>query len=289
MRDWDLSFKNQLLEVHTYRDFLKLFFYRPLHLTRPRKMSFAEFARKCDFASKSYIHDVIAGRKRLTPNAFEKVIAGLKLTSIWTDYFKCLVGAEESDFHISKKNEIFFLTRQNKLRDQIQRSLSVRTISTADTKAQEVFLTTNFPEIYASLGEVNVGTTMEGIIRRSRLPASSIQKALKDFESIGLIKFDSVNCRYIPLAVGLESYGLKNADIFRHDFFASLEKAKCRFPRQAVSGEALFMTQSMSVASSELSKFRQQLSDLIETFAVQTESSDGDCIAEVCISFTNNL
>jgi hypothetical protein len=68
-------------------------------------------------------------------------------------------------------------------------------------------------------------------------------------------------------------YSLKDGEIFKSNFFRSIDKMKMRFDIQSRSDESLFMT---------------QLTEVIENFASQAEIADGDCVADVCIGFTNN-
>lgn len=288
MKSWDPVFKNQLLLAPSYRDFLKLFFNREKAARNPKKISYAEFALRSNFASKSYMNDVIAGRKRLTPGAFDKVVLGLGLTATWADYLKSLAALEEDEFCSVKKDRAYYQNQVLKLKKQILRSLSSKEIPSQDRQAQKVFLTPEFPQIYASLGDVGIGESLEGILKKSRLPEKQVSQALNELESIGILRFDSKNQRYIPLSVSIEAYGLKSSDFFKNDFFRAMDKAKSRFKTQANTQEALFMTQSFSLDSRQLTLLRAQLAQVIESFAAQSETAEGDCIAEICISLTHN-
>lgn len=288
MRDWNDEFKIKLLESPNYREFMRLFFINRSNSEKPKRISFAEFARRCNFASKSYVNDIVLGRKKLTPNSFEKVAQGLKLNSTWTEYFKILVALQESDFQSPKKNSEYFRERHKKIKMQIQRSLSTCQISENESKYQRILLSPDFPEVYASLGELGEGAPWSVILKRSGLPQEHLKKVLEDFESIGLLKIDTMTAHYVPSFVAIESYGLQATEIFRRDFFASLEKSRTRFHKQAKSTDSLFMTQTFSVKSQDLCGFKMQLAELIENFSAQAESPEGDCLAEVCLSFTNN-
>lgn len=49
------------------------------------------------------------------------------------------------------------------------------------------------------------------------------------------------------------------------------------------------MTQTFSVNSQKLNEFKKNLAELISDFAAESESVDGDAIAEVVIGFTSNV
>lgn len=289
MKDWDSAFVGQLLEAASYREFIKLFFHRDKSIVKPKKLTFGEFAKRSNFASKAYLNDIIAGRKRITPGAFDKVVAGLRLNSLWAKYLRCLVSLEESKFHTADRGQDYYRAQRLKAKDQIQRGRSVRALRENQLEAQRIFLRPDFPEIYASLGDLGTGETLEGISRKTRLPIDSLKVALAELESIGLLHYDPSKQRYVPLSVGVEAYGLKDTSAFKSDFFRSLDKVKQRFTKQAPSENSLFMTQSFSVSSRQLNNLRKQLAEIVENFAAQAEDSDGDCVAEVCIGFTHNL
>lgn len=239
---------------------------------KPKKVSFVELARRCNFASKSYVNDIILGRKKLTPNALDKVVQGLKHNSIWTEYFKSLVALQEDSFQRRMKNSEYYSERHGKIKLQIQRNLSTRQISEKEPTCQRVFLSPEFPDVYASLGKLGVGASWPVILKRSGLPHGRLKKMLENLESIGLLRVDENTENYVPCFVAVESYGMRSEEIFKQDFFASLEKTKARFNKQAPSKEALFMTQTFSVKSQDLHVFCQQLADLIENFSAQAES-----------------
>ncbi len=288
MKDWDTAFVEQLLDAGSYREFIKLFFHRDKGIEKPKRLTFGEFALRSNFASKAYLNDIIAGRKRLTPGSFDKVASGLRLNSLWAKYLKNLAASEEPKFHSGGKDQKHYSNQCLKIKDQIPRSRSVRALLKPQLEIQRIFLRPDFPEIYASLGDLETGESFERIAQKSNLPPQQLKSALADLEAIGLVHHNLSTKRYVPLALNVEAYGLKNEEAFRSDFFRSLEKAKKRFAKQSPSESALFMTQSVSVRSDQLAPLRKQLAEIIENFAVQAEDADGDCVGEVCISWTHN-
>ena len=288
MKDWDQAFVAQLLQAANYRAFIKLFFHRDEGIENPKKLTFGEFAQRSSFASKSYLNDIIAGRKRLTPGAFEKVVVGLKLNSAWAKYFKSLVSVEEPKFHSATKDRSYFVQQCQKAKNQLLRSQSVTVVPRHAAKIQQVLVRQDFPEIYAALGDLGAGETFAGILRKTRFSEEILKKALTALESVELLKFDSLTGRYVPQSIGLDAYGLQDSELFKMVFFHSLEKAKKRFAKQAPGKEALFMTQSFSVKATQLAEIRQRIAETMDALSAQSEDSSGDCIAELCISFTSN-
>lgn len=84
-----------LVTAQDYRGFLAEAF-RLQKLTHPN-FSLASFARKAEFASRSYARDVIQGQKRITASSLPKFIKGLGLRGALKDAFIYLVGLSEPD------------------------------------------------------------------------------------------------------------------------------------------------------------------------------------------------
>lgn len=288
MSQWDISFKAKLLEAESYRDFLRCFFSKGTW-QRPRPLSFQEFANNSGLASKGFLADVIAGRKRLTPNSLPKVIVGLKLNREWANYLHFLVLAEEHSFDPRQKEprKQHYLLRVGQIREKLTKSLVARKMNKTSPLIS-VILRPDFPETFAALGAEKTGASLDEIIARTRFDRAKVERLIDDLVHVGLAERDSRNKNVKPLALALEGFDLQNSDFFKKDFFRSLEKAKIRFEKQADSDGSLFMTQTFSVKGDQLPIFKRKLSDLVNDFASNAESDRGDTIAEICISFTNN-
>jgi hypothetical protein len=289
MKKWDITFSQKLLSAENYRDFIKMFFCRDSDFRHPKKLTYGEFAKRSGFASKSYLNDIVAGRKRIAPGGFEKVVLGLGLNATWAKYFKCLVSKEESEFRALGKSPTDYHDQLQRLRGRLKGQLSSIEISRQEPQLQQLILGPNFPEIYASLGSVEKGETFENIQKKARIPKAELEVALNRFVAAGWVRYDDSTLRYIPRAFSLDAYGLDNSEFFRIDYLRSLERLKMRFSKQCQSKTALFMTQSISVRASQLMVLRERLSEVVENFASQAEDSDGDCIAEIQVSLTHNV
>ncbi len=287
VQTWDANFEQKLLVADSYRKFLALFFHPNPEWKRPRKLTYQEFATRAGFSSKSFMADIIANRKRLTPSSFEKTVAGLKLSPRWEEYLKCLVAKEEMAFLTPKYSTDYYARKLSELKIKIK-NRSERKPQIGNSPLMEVLLQPYFPEVYAGLGTVEKGTTLRELQVRTGFNTKALEKILLDLEKVGIVKSIPKTGRYLPVPSAIEAEKLNDEILFEKDFIRALQKAQGRFKSQAQSEESLFMTQTFSVKKSKLAGFRNSLAQLIIEFADDAEAAEGDAIAEICIGFTHN-
>ncbi len=284
-KPWDTEFETQLLNALDYREFLKTFFLKNRNCESPRALTYQEFANRAGFSSKSFMKEVIDGKKKLSPNSLEKVKVGLKLNGFWSDYFEGLIGSEEPSFQTAKHSKEYYEEKLSKLKKKFSK-LKDKKVLTSNSSLVQVFLETNFPEVYASLGDTDHGEEFNVIANRSKVETERLEAILQKMQESGLVL--KKGNKYIPIAGALDISEIKSTEVYKMDFFRSIEKAKQRFQAQLSSDKALFMTQTFSVSESQLQEFKESLAILIEEFSAECESPQGDCVAEVVVSFTNN-
>lgn len=286
MKSWSPDFEDQLLLARNYREFLHLFFTKKRSWDRPLALTFQGFANRSGFASKSFLKDVIAGRKRLTRNSFEATVLGLGLSKTWANYLEALIGREESSFQNHLLTQNYFEEQLRLIKNRIKKKKTATTFHPKSPVVQ-IFLEPYFPEVYASLGTVKSGAELKKILKRTALSTEQVINILNKMIEAGLVikKED----KYIPLAEALDVKEMKSSQVFQKDYFRSLDKAKMRFQKQVDSKQSLFLTQTFSVSSLQLSLLKNDLANLINDFASEAEDADGDTIAELNLSFTNTL
>jgi len=285
LRAWDPQFTDAQLRAENYRAFLRGFFIDASYRKCPKVLSYQEFATRAGFASKAFLNDVIAGKKRLTPSSIGKAAVGLGLNVQWADYLKYLVASEEPAFQSKQQPREYFLKRLSGQREKLLRSKRAKRVSALGPIA--TFLDQDFPDIYAALGDVVTGETVTMIAARANLPKARVEEVLEKMAQTGFAK-TADSGRYIPLVEALEADTLGTSEVFKADFFRSLEKAKRRFDTQANSKSSLFMVQTISVSKSQLPKLREKMAELIVEFADSAENAAGDAVAEICVGFTHN-
>ncbi len=287
MKSWDVQFEKLLLSARDYRAFIKMFFERTPEIGSPRALTFGQFAERSGFASKSFMHDVLAGKKRLTPASFDRVSLGLGLNKSWSDYLKTLVALEELSFRNPKHDLDHYARQLERLNSKLRKRTSRRNVSNTDKEKIDVLLGTDVAHVYASLGDTQEGENFDSIVSRSRLAPETVRTVLEQLVRVKVIDKDG-NDRYRPGANALGLSELSNLTQFADDFANASERALKRFQSQSKSPEALYMIQTVSVKSDEMPNFKARLAQLIEEFTGEVEEPRGDAVAEICISFTSN-
>lgn len=287
MRGWDVSFSRELLAASSYRHFLKCFFLPRGPEARPRPLSFREFSTRAGFASKSFLSDIIAGRKKITPGAFEKVAVGLKLSKVWTHHLRLLVCLEEESFRTRNLEAEDLLLQLQKSRNLINKSLLSKTVSER-SPVLDLFIKNDIAEIFAALGTMEVGATLSSIAQRVNLKVTEVKPILESLIETGIVSHDTTSDHYKPSALAFDAISLKDHETFQADVFRALEKVKKRFRTQSNSEKSLFMVQTFSLESNKLPEFKRKLAELIEDFAIAAEDPEGDTIGEILIGFTNS-
>lgn len=283
MKAWSPEFEKHLLSVKSYREFLGAFFLKKASWDQPKALTFQEFSMRAGLASRSFLKDVIVGRKRLTPASFQKTILGLGLNKIWTEYLEALIGIEETMFQNRVLDQKYFSKKLQVLKKRLRLRKASQSVRTG-SQIVEAFLDENFPEVYAALGTVENGNSLKQITRKVRLPEGQVKIILSRMAEVGLVV--QQNDIYFPQVEALNVEELKTSYVFQRDFFRSLEKVKRRFQTQVSSDESLFLTQTFSVASKDLKRFKESLAHVIDDFVADSETPEGDTIAELTLGFT---
>ncbi len=284
MNKWDDEFSKNLIHSKNYRDFLNAFFQKESSWSSPKPVSYSVFAERAQISSRGYMNDIIRGRKRLTPSFFDRVVKGLKLTQVWRNYLLLLTQREESA--LWKISDLEALERKiQTAKSNLLKHVSVTTVPNEDPLIS-LMLNPNFSEVYASLGHPDRGATVKVISKRSRLASEAVNTILIQMKDRGLVGHDPISNKYFVKNIDLQTNNLNF--VFEKDFHRAAGQMISRSKSQMSSKSSLFMTQTFSVASTKLPALKIQLRDLINQFAVDSEDSDGDCVSEICIGFTNN-
>ena len=285
MEKWDILFEQHLVEAYNYRNFLKFFFTRNGSWQHPKSLSFRNFADRAGFSSKSFLSEIISGKKKITPGSFDKIAAGLKLNKYWRDYFFYLVAVEEPQFYNKTHGLAYF---QKRLSVQRKKILGIRqdTWSEHQSGISHRSLKENYTDICVSIN--GSGSTFEEIKKISRIGDAQLTKELHEMVFGGDVSFNKVDKKYRYLSQ-VQNYGHSYSSAeYQAYFSAAIEKAKSRMGK--AKPEGLYVTQTFRVKRKELADMRSSLAELIRDFADEADADvDGDGIAEICVMLSHNF
>lgn len=263
---------------------MKCFFEKQPTWSSPKPLSYTAFAQRAQFSSRGYMNDILQQRKRLTPASFDRIAKGLQLPQAWKNYL--LILAQKEDPVLWKvKNPNSLEIQAKTTQALLMKGLSVKEVSPQSLRVQ-LMTEPHFSEIYASLGDPTQGVTLQTIIGRSRTEKDIAVRILSKMLEHSMVDYHSETKKYFIKNLDLQ--GIDLDAFFETDFQRALNKMHRRAKTQFSSTSSLFMTQTFSVSIHRLPKLKNQLRDLINQFAVDSEEAHGDCIAEICLGMTNN-
>ncbi len=292
LNQWEPVFERALFDARNYRDFLSLFFLvrraqadAQGKWSRPKRITFQSFADRAGFTSKSFMSEILSGRRRMTLRAFPKVVKGLKLSPGWAEYLRILVEVEEPEFQNTGDN-----AEKASLKLQKQQGKLVRlreTLTEAETsKLSRLTLEPSITDICVAIGDPRVGATIEKIQDVSHLPVTVLRDCLKRMVRIGLVRYDSETSRYhnVPQAMNA-LHGSKNSHYQRY-FWSRLVRAH---QSMLSKKSGVHMTQTFTVKRSSLDALIKEFEKKIIEIADEADEIDGDGIAEIVVSLTHNF
>ncbi|MGE0631099.1 MAG: TIGR02147 family protein [Pseudobdellovibrionaceae bacterium] len=267
----------KLVKAPDYRAFLGEYF-SFVDPVKKRPISFAEFGRKAGFQSRSYPRDVTVGKRRLTAKTLPQFAHALGLSAEWREYFRLLVALDEPDviFEAWSKDRIqekLKILRKNLLRK------TPRMNWTDSRKSSSLFKIPHLAKIYAALGAVGVGATLEEIYQRTGLNAKVVSAALEEMKHVGIAK-DLTNGRWTADTFHFSAMGSKD-QFFKALYQNSLEEAKKASDQYISSNEHLFFTSSVCVQKSDLLKMKKELQDVLLKYVDDAENPDGDRVVNL--------
>lgn len=288
MKNFNNEFVTSLLNSKDYRNFLAKFFDkdRGQKMSSQKPLSYADFARRAGFSSRSFIRDVINGSKRVNLNNFEKICSGLKLTADLKDYFKALVAVEELDFANQFKIDPYLnLEKQS---SKLKKSLALKRIdkTSPQHELRKLLLHSSVPLVFAASGTSEKGASFEEVKKKCKLENSAIEKALKELIRLELLSVREG--RYYPCSVHVAIERLGGDEFFKIDFERSLSNLRKSFHDNPQHDLSLFLSSTFSVQEKNLPKLKESLNKLLINFINQYEEAEGDSLVNLVVGLTPN-
>lgn len=269
-----------LVTATDYRDFLRKAF-GEMQSHNPR-FSYAHFARKAGFSSRSHPKDVLDGYRRMTPATFSKFSKALGLVGDSKNYFTYLVGLEEPDIQPGNCSKQEMLMKLNKIKNRLQARLEMQ----KNSGDEEIYKIKHWQELYAALGTPTEGASLEEVAGRSRLPARVCEASLQKMCECHLILYSQETLRYFTKNLHVAFDKLGRDQFFKSgylDMAHSLQKdARTNFDKN----DRLFFSSAFSIRKSDLPKARKALREALLQFVADAENSEGDTIARVVVAMS---
>jgi uncharacterized protein (TIGR02147 family) len=268
----------ELISSHCYRDFIKKII--SLRSAKGKRFGYADIARKAGFAARSFPRDVAHGQKKLTLQSMTKMIKGMGLSGEIAQFFKYLVEFSHPDCRVKNFTD-----------EQIQKSLSnlkhrlkeKTYLAVPNNDKQDfAFEILNAPIVYAALGEIGIGSTLEEIVARSGLPEANVLAILEKLEESKIVEKNLF--QYIAIENHLNFSGLGQSDVFKKFYSNLLQKAQASAEKNFSSDNELHFCSSFSVNKKDIPSLKENLKALLLLYVDQNEVNTGDRVVSLACS-----
>ena len=287
MKKWSGEFEKMALGASTYRHFLGLFFERSPTWDHPRPLSFQKFANLAGFSSKSFMNEIISGRRRLTLNSFGKISIGLRLPPAWVDFFRCLVALEEASFRTGDRDIDYYRRRLANAKKKVLNS-GQDTWLDAESAAARLSLQDHVTDIHVCAGHPDVGASFEEIHGRIRIAKAVLQERLAKMVKLGLLRNDPETGRFHNGPPASNAKHTYTDPEYRDYISRAMARARARMEKPR-SGQSLFGTQTFLVKESAIQALSNELNRVVREFADVADDELGDGLAEVLVTLTHNF
>ena len=269
-----------IVEVDSYREFLRHAIHARARdgLQRP---NMAALSRKAGFSSRSFIGEVIDGRRRLSARSYAKLVGALGLTAKLKVFFNLLVIREEPELNFDGLDATEVARRLSDVRAKI---LSEAGGKRSEKKAIEAVLNgRHLMACYAALGDPSKGSTIAEIAARTELPEASLRDLLSS-----LVKSEAVvekAGRYFAASPLIFHKDLGSEAAARECYLDALGELKRKSQARFSGQDRAFFQFLFSVDRNRLPELKQKLWETAREFVENHDSSEGDSIAKFVIGF----
>jgi uncharacterized protein (TIGR02147 family) len=258
-----------LLEASDYRSFLKIFYIENKQIDK--NFSYSFIAQKCQFSSKSFVKDVIDGRKNLSLDSAHKIATGLQFPQLWKNYFINLFQST-----LVEPNQINLV--QIKELDRIKSKLISKTKTIEnDRGVNNIFQHAHWPFVYASLGTLEKGSDIETMMSRTKLPRLEIEEILQQLIQLDLVVSKKNKYYCVQNSAFFENLG--KSSFYKNFFRQSVQQLYAKADKNFESDADMFYSLAFSVNSKKMPVFKKELAELIDKYTTSIEEAEGDRIA----------
>ncbi len=268
----------ELLESSNYRDFLKKAFAIWERTGHP--VTYSAFSRRAGLSSRSFPRDVLRGEKRLTEQSLPGFIQALGLRGELRAFFTLLVARDEN---LRLTDVLSSPDARGELVERKRARMKARLEETELPLEQALTVLRSERQtlIFAALGTLKDGATLEKIGARIGLERALLEPELQDMALRKLIRYEPESGRAWPVSTHLDLTGQSRQQDVRDDFVRSTLKLKRRAQEGFASTEELFFQSVFSVDQARMPELKRALRDVLLRFSENGENPDGNRVARI--------
>jgi hypothetical protein len=272
-----------LLSAESVCDFLAK--YIETRKSARRGYGYSDLAKASQITSRSFMRDLVLGRRAMTLETLKKLSAGLKFTNDQSKYLEAMMSIEKA--RKAKDPKLFneASLRVESLKKKI--SSSAKKVATPETR-HKTFGTETWPYVYSSLIDEKTGATLEAIAHKSRVEIPACHEILNQLCEIKVVetRLENDQTLYFPTSTILSFDKMGDADFFQTSFIKNAQQmTKSAEKTFSDSKNRLFLDAIFSVESKKLPAFREALQKRILETVQEFENPHGDDIATFVCGF----
>jgi uncharacterized protein (TIGR02147 family) len=251
---------------------------------RGKKANFSLLTRKAGFTSRSYIKEVLEGKKNITQASLPKFIRAFDLKGSEARFFECLVALDNPEIDIGLKNPQDVHREFERVNEKLKRrSLQPSESVQKNLSSPWAFKIRHVGEVYAALGTLEDGASLDEIQRRTELSPGKCQHVLNFLiENKAIV---SKGNRFFVNNLALDIFGLGKDSHFRAQYLEAVSHLHKKGFENFDSREQFFFHSNFSVSRSQMPKLKEKLKELILEFIDESQADSGDKIAKLTLGF----
>lgn len=249
-----------------------------IHYNRQGRINLADFSRRAGFSSRSYVSELMAGKKGLSKDSIRRMREALRLPKNLGALMELLALRENPKLARSEAS-----LKELELRiTELRRKISEGTKPPPVRSVERMFSQPKVLQVFAALGSPSKGASRTQIAGRTGLNQASIGSALKILLSEGAA-FEK-DSKYYCTQNQIDLFGLKSKDGLKTLVTQACAEVQRKSESLLASRSNLMFYTTLSVDSHRLPSFRQHLKEAIYEVLDRYQNDEGDCVMQVLFS-----
>lgn len=249
-----------------------------LHYLKRGKINLADFSRRAGFSSRSYMSEVLAGKKGLSRDALTRIRGALKLPKPFLDMLE--IRAYEDYRELAPAGSPSSSKSSASKRDHAATLLRALPTHIAAPHMDSKYVRSSLLyRVYAGLGSLALGASLSEIAERTRLSELSVQSCLQKMQDAQIVEERSG--RFFVQSSQLDLFGLNS-----RDGLSELVSDVCRDLRNDRDriiddpANTVFYT-AYSTDAVRLPELKKRLKAAIFEVLDEFQVDDGDCVRQL--------
>jgi hypothetical protein len=260
----------------SFREYLKKSL--ELHYKDKGKINISSFSRRAGFSSRSFLSDLLSGKKRLSRESLVKITSTLNVPRSHANLLEVLAYLENEDI---RPKELSLEQLEKNLTRLLRDVRSQSSSKMSELSQNSLFLKPELHIVYASLGSVDKGSTLQDIQKRSKLDTEAIQLILDLLLEKKTIS--QVNNRYFVEKAISDVLGFKDQAMLTQFTINYLSYVK-NVTYSKKMNQDLFYYAAFTVNKSSITKIKKRIQQAVLSILDEYQDDDADQVEQIYIN-----